>query len=93
MISLKNQNHLKKKFNSFLDIKADRIKLILDEKVIKKNKDIFYSNLNNFLIWIKELKSSLVICTHPYYNFKERKKFIKNLELYKVKLIISTSAI
>ena len=67
----------------FLDVKADHItSLTLDEKVIKKNKDLFYSNLNNFLIWVKkELKSSLVICTHPYYNFKEREKIYKKFRV------------
>ena len=79
----KPKSILKKNLIVFLDIKADHsTNLILDEKVIRKNKDIFYSNLNNFLTWIKkELKSSLVICTHPYYNLKERKKIYKKFRV------------
>ena len=84
-----NQTKLisKKKLIVFLDIKADHsTNLILDGKIIRKNKDLFYSNLNNFLVWSgKKLKSRLVICTHPYYNLAERKKIYKKFKVFQGK--------
>tara|TARA_B100000902_G_C27286827_1_gene904913 strand:- start:487 stop:1692 length:1206 start_codon:yes stop_codon:yes gene_type:complete len=72
-----------KKLIILLDIKADHeTNLLLDRKIINKNKRLFYKNLNFFLKWCeKKLSSKIVICTHPYYNLSERKKIYKNFKV------------
>ncbi len=72
-----------KKLVVFLDIKADHeTNLLLDGKIINKNKHLFYKNLNSFLKWSeKKLSSKIVVCTHPYYNFSERRKIYKDFKV------------
>lgn len=79
----KTKKKLNKKLTVFLDIKADHeTNLLLDEKIVNKNKNLFYKNLNYFLKWSeKKLGSKIVICTHPNYIFGERKKIYKNFKV------------
>ena len=72
-----------KKKTVLLDIEADHyVNMVLDGKVIKKNKKSFYKKLNYFLNWYeKKLNTKITICTHPAYNLKERKNVFKK---YKV---------
>ena len=72
-----------KKKTVLLDIEADHyVNMVLDGKIIKKNKKSFYKKLNYFLNWYeKKLNTKITICTHPAYNLKERKNIFKK---YKV---------